>query len=82
MIIPSKEEYISTNLLVQGARVLRILKDGALRIDEIRNEYPSKRHPEKPTYERVFDVLTYLYVTDFIFLDGNYVGLKSKEQSR
>ena len=82
MIVPSKEEYLSTNLLVQGARVLRILKDGALRIDEIRSEYPTKRQPEKPTYERMFDILTYLHITGFIFLDGNYVGLKPREQKQ
>ena len=80
MIVPSKEEYLSTNLLVQGARVLRILKSGALRIDEIRNEYPSKQQLEKPTYERMFDILTYLHITGFVFLDGNYVGLTSKGQ--
>ena len=76
MIIPSKEELMRNNILVQGARVLRILEDGSADIDELRNLYPTKRSPNVPTLERMFDILTYLYITDFIFIDGNYITLK------
>lgn len=82
MIVPSKEELITNNLLVQGARVLRILKGGATDVDELRKLYPTSRNPVTPSLERMFDILTYLYVTGFIFLDGNYVALKKSEVSK
>lgn len=82
MIIPSKEELITNNLLVQGARVLHILKSGATDVDEIRKLYPTNRNPATPSLERMFDILTYLYVTGFIFLDGSYVALKRNKASQ
>lgn len=82
MIIPSKEELITNNLLVQGARVLRILKGGATDIDELRKLYSTSRNQSVPSLERMFDILTYLHITGFIFLDGNYVALKKGEASK
>lgn len=75
MIIPSKEETVSNNLLVQGAQVLRVLKGGAITIDELRGAYVTKLHPIAPTMERIFDILTYLYIVGFVTVDGAYVAL-------
>jgi hypothetical protein len=76
MIIPSKEETVANNLLVQGARVVQMLKGGALNIEDLRSNYPTKSRPMPPTMERLFDVLTYLYITGFIVVDGVYIALK------
>lgn len=76
MIIPSKEERMDSNILVQGARVIRVLKRGSVDVDELRRQYPTTRNPYTPTLERMFDILTYLYIADFVFIDGNYVALK------
>lgn len=82
MIIPSKEENVSNNLLVQGARVLKILKAGAINIDELRGAYVTKSQPVAPTMERLLDILTYLYVVGFIVVDGAYVALRRNETAK
>lgn len=76
MIIPSKEEMLDTNILVQGARVVRVLSQGALTIDEIRKKYATKRQMKVPSIERMLDVLTYLHVIGIVVSDGPYVALK------
>lgn len=75
MIIPSKEETLTNNILVQGSRVIRVLEAGATTIDDIRTKYPTTRFTSAPTLERLLDVLTYLYVIGLVVIDGHYVSL-------
>lgn len=76
MIIPSKEEILDTNILVQGARVIRVLDEGALTVDDIRKKYATKRQTKVPSLDRILDVLTYLHVIGIVVADGPYVALK------
>lgn len=75
MIIPSKEEILDGNILVQGARLIRVLESGALTIDDIRSKYATKRQPRTPSMERTLDVLTYLHIIGLVVTDGPYIAL-------
>lgn len=76
MIIPSKEEMLDTNILVQGARVIRVLDQGALTVDDIRKKYATKRQAKVPSIDRMLDILTYLHVVGLVVSDGPYIALK------
>ena len=79
MIIPSKEETLASNILVQGSRVIRVLDAGATTVDDIRTKYPTTRFMTAPSLERLLDVLTYLYVVGLVVIDGHYVSLARYE---
>ncbi len=78
MIIPSKEEALNRNVLVQGSRIVQILRTGATTLDDIRKQYPTRRNPAAPSMERLLDILTYLHIIGMVEADGHYVSLRGK----
>lgn len=75
MLRPSKEERLSGNLLVQGAKVLKLLKKESMTIDELRTAL-TKPDIAAPSMERLMDIVTYLYLAGFIQVNGAYVRLE------
>lgn len=80
MLRPSKEERLSGNLLVQGARVLKALKKESLSIDELQIAL-SKLHVAPPSTDRLMDIVTYLYLAGFVKVQGTYIGLERQVDS-
>lgn len=74
MLKPSKEENLAGSLLVQGARVLTLLKHGSMTIDELRAAIP-KKGDNPPAIDRTMDILTYLYLADLVIVNGVYIKL-------
>lgn len=80
MIIPSKEEVLDGNILVQGSRVIRVLKAGALTVDDIRSKYATGSQSRSPSMERMLDIVTYLHVLGLVVADGPYIALSRTQQ--
>ena len=79
MVIPSKEEYVPTNLIVQGSRLLRIVKEGAVTLDDIQTKFPTPKNSNPPSIERLMDIVTFLYIANFIDVSGGYVSIRKTE---
>lgn len=79
MVIPSKEEYVPANLIVQGSRLLRIVKDGAATLDDIQAKFPTPKNTSPPSIERLMDIVTFLYISNFIDVSGGYVSIRRVE---
>lgn len=79
MLRPSKEENLTGNLLVQGARVLLLLKGGAMTIDDLRLNF-YRNNSDMPPVDRVMDIITFLYLSNLVIMEGAYVKV-SREPS-
>lgn len=75
MIIPTKHEKLTQNIMVIGAYVIeKLVKSQNLTIDDLANQL-SKTH--EVDLDKLFDTLTFLFATGLVEVDNNLVSLAS-----
>jgi hypothetical protein len=73
MLLPGKHENLTNNILVVGADILKILKDGSYNLEEIFQNI--KRHYNEVSLDRILDCIAYLWLCDFIIFEDNLITL-------
>ena len=79
MLSPTKHEHLATNILVVGSDILKHIRVNKSNIEDI---YQYIRNKKDISIEKYFDVITYLWICDFIVLDGEFISISSNPESQ
>ena len=76
MILPNKYENIKTNALVVGSKIVSYL----LNVQEasiIDIQIFLKKHKCEISYQKLFDILTFLFIADVLDFNNNLIYIKN-----
>ncbi len=73
MLIPSRFENLEHNTLVLGADILLVLKDKPYNIESL---YQKLKHKDKISLDIYLDVVSFLWLMDFVEYDNFHIILK------
>ena len=78
MLIPTKHEILSENLIVIGAELIDILKSESFNIEMLYRALVKVREIHIDIY---FDAITFLWLSDIIDFRHNIILLKSSHEA-
>lgn len=76
MLIPSKYEDINYNILVIGAKVIKLLKKNPHNIEDL---FYKMQNNYELNLEQYFNTLTFLWLAEIIVLDLYQISLNKKK---
>jgi hypothetical protein len=78
MLLPTKYERLSQNIMVVGAKVISLLNRKKYSVEDL---YQVLKREDQINLERFYDTLSFLWITDVINSDEFYIFLKNNNVS-
>jgi|GEM_PF-662176 len=78
MLIPTKHEKLSQNILVVGANLINILKKEALNIEYL---YITLSKNKKVSLNVFYDTITFLWLSEIVIYKDNIIFLRKDNET-
>lgn len=75
MLVPTKHEKLSDNLLVVGSEILNSLKKKSYNVEDL---FTKVRKDRTINVDQFYNVLTFLWLVDAVDVDDYFVTFKNK----
>lgn len=81
MLVPSKYENLEKSLLVQGSRVISLLKQETHDIESLFQKLNELEKDDGTNLDQYYNTITFLWCAEIIELDNHVIFLKEKNAS-